>query len=147
MVTTKKQIHPVIDRTHGSESTNPDIAIASTPIGHESLYLGPLTSKDGKTAYLRVSRSGYRVLLKNSHGRWTPVPEVTNLEGESHGTAGVGDLVQLGFRLERNDFHLDEDSKAFFDQLPKSSAVAHTVVTTHRSQIAAEYLAPEIQAL
>jgi hypothetical protein len=57
---------PKINRELGSEYTSPTLLIATSPHGHETIYLGHLNSD----AILRVFAGGYRVLAKDRHGSW-----------------------------------------------------------------------------
>ena len=146
MVTTK-DIHPIIYRSPNSEAIAPDAAIAATPSGGESIYLGPLQDTEGKTAHLRVSRTGFRALMEISADTWGAVPPHNNVHGVPLGTANVGMLSQLKITLKALDFVLSEESEAFLEKLPGSAAAAYSVVRAQRSKIPAEYLSPEVQAL
>lgn len=55
-----------ISRELGSEFTDPTTLIATSPHGHETIYLGHINS----SAILRVFAGGYRVLAKNRNGSW-----------------------------------------------------------------------------
>jgi hypothetical protein len=57
---------PKVDRTAGSEFTSPTTLIATSPHGHETIFLGYLNSD----AILRVFAGGYRVLVKSRGGSW-----------------------------------------------------------------------------
>lgn len=140
---------PVIDRTPGSEATRPDIAIAATPAGNESVYVGPLTNLDGTTAHLRVGRQGFRVLFQNaSNGEWHCVRSMhCNVRGINLGTASVSLASDLKTRLEGLGFELDDASVAFLDSLPNSAATVYSAAREQRSVLAAEYLPETAQTL
>lgn len=138
---------PIIDRQIGSEIKQPTAAIAATDVGHETVYIGPLTSKSGDTAHLRVGRAGYRLLFKNKYDAWFPVHSHQNAGGVDLGTAAMGRLGDLAVKLFSLGFEADDKTIDFIDSLPSSAATAYSAAREQRSVVAADYLPAEVQAL
>lgn len=139
---------PIIDRTRGSEERDPELTIAATPVGNESLYVGKIESTEGKTAFIRVARTGYRCLLENKYGSFTPAPPVYNHAGGVHlSTANVGRLGDLREKLKALDFELTDESVVFLEQLPECASAAYTVAREQRAVVPADYLPAALQQL
>ncbi|NQY98884.1 MAG: hypothetical protein HRT82_17155 [Henriciella sp.] len=139
--------HPIIDRQHGSEIKNPEAAIAATEVGHETVYIGKLTGKEGQVAHLRVGRAGYRLLFKNKLDGWFPVHNHNNVHGVALGTGAMGTLGDLAVKLHALGFEPTEDTIDFIDAIPGSAAAAYSAARAQRSVVAADYLPPQVQAL
>lgn len=139
--------HPIIDRQRGSEIKSPEAAIAATEVGHETVYIGKLTSKEGQVAHLRVGRTGYRLLFKNKFDGWFPVHNHSNVHGVALGTAAMGTLGDLAVKLHALGFEPTEDTIDFIDSLPASASAAYSAARAQRSVVAADYLPAQVQAL
>lgn len=140
---------PVIDRTAGSEITRPDIAIAATPAGNESVYVGKLTSTTGDIAHLRVGRAGLRVLFKNaSNDQWHCARAMhCNIRGMDLGTTSVAFVSELQPRLEGLGFELSDASVDFLESLPAKAPTIYSAARAQRSVVPAAYLPATVQAL
>jgi hypothetical protein len=110
---------PTIDRTAGSEETNPAIPIGATSSGHESVYIGKLNP----AAILRIWQGGYRVLVKHSaSGKWMPG---RGLEDTS-GLPLRGDIPDLVQHLTGKP--LSQEGETLLSMLPKSANVCYAAV-------------------
>jgi len=117
------------DRTHGSEAKAPRLTIAATEAGNETLYLGKLTSTEGRVAYLRIWQAGYRILFQNRSGTWKP-----DGFGDTH-SAAIGNRDHVFNCLEAVGFTPDDYSKAIIANLPRDPGVAYGAIVGSRAPL------------
>jgi len=114
------------DRKDGSEKTAPRLTISTTDDGYESLFLGKLTSTEGRVAYLRIWRGGYRILFQTRTGLWMPDGYMeTHSEAISTQPGVLNALEALGFTP-------DADTEELLSKLPRDAVTAHNAIVGYR---------------